>query len=1128
MSDSDDDSSVDMDVLVDEYNKCNNDSNDDNDSNNDNNSDDDDEKDLSQKQKHTKRTKKPKKKSITEIYLDYHDQYVEKFGYDRTLVLMQVGVFYEAYALSERGPDLDKLESLTEASVTHTGKNKKVIDYMNPLMWGFPMIASTKFIGILVENGYRLIMVDQITPKPNIKREVVAIHSPATYLESTYKPASNFIAAICIEEIKQKSNHVLTCVGMGAIDVSTGEVYIHESQSEINDDKLGLDETVRFLNALNPKEILIYKENLQKLTEDYIIEYLDLKGRFYQFRDINKDHCKAVYQKNLLEKVYAGKRNITNIIDLLGLTKTMYARKALVNILTYISDHYEELVRGIADPIFYLSNNCMTLGNDAINQLNIVSNTNSFDIPGNLRYQNLLDVVNKASTGMGKRYIKLRLISPYTEVKALNTIYDIVDVLIKDDKYLLYEQLLRQIQDVERMHRKLQLNNLFPMQLVEFMNSFKAIEQIFRLIKSHDDVVKHLPTNKFIDSVFNLNDLLDKSINHEKAKLYSLTDMKENIFNKGIYPELDKLSGKVNTNIDIMNELLEKLDNMINNKVENTNEGKIVSLNHNKRDGYYYQLTNKRYKQLATKLSKMKTIDLCTSKINVADFEPTEQGNNTKLTLPFLKEQTDNLDDLTERISNMTHSLYVQFLKDVQEKYGKIMEATIDVITKIDFYTTVAKIARTYNYTRPIIKNVQNNLGYIKAKNLRHPIVERIIDHEYVPHDINIGQDMKGMLIYGLNSAGKSVLMKAIGVNIIMAQAGFFTAAEQFEFYPYKSLYTRITGNDNLFRGLSSYSLEMVELNSILKRSNQSTLIIGDEVCRGTEHISGNALVATTLLRLASLGSTFVFATHLHELMELDELKTNQSIKAFHLSVDHDEKMDCLIYDRELKPGTGERIYGITVAKSIIKDEAFINKALQIKNLLLERDPNSPVMTTKKSRYNPDLLMDSCSICGKANKNGGGRALETHHINHQKDCDDKGFVKTKPHIQKNQIFNLLVVCQDCHDKIHGNKIEVEGIKMTSNGKKVIVKDVLTNGPTNGPTNSLVNSSKNFVKDDSKNDDDQASEKILNKIIKKSRPKASSKNEETKKVVEKVTKKVAQRVNNPVVTEKSSTDVKKNK
>jgi DNA mismatch repair protein MutS len=1001
-----------------------------------------------------KKSKKNNKKfkSVTEEYFFYHDTYVKKFGKDRTLVLMQVGKFYEAYATTTQGPNLKLLEELTEASIAHIGKDKHKIDIQNPWMWGFPMLASLKYVGILVEHGYRLIMIDQVTPKPNIRREVVAIHSPGTYLESAaaYKPASNFVAIVYVEEIIQKSKQQLLFVGMSAIDVSTGDVFVHESNSQLNDDKLGLDETNRFLNSLAPKEIIIFKENLNKLNDDYMVEYLELAGKFYQFRDFNPEHNKLVYQKKILEKVYPERENMTSIIDTLGLSKTIYARKALVNLFVYVSDHYDSLVKGVTEPVFYLGNDSLVLGNDAINQLNIIDDRGLIDAPGSVKFRNLLDVINKAYTPMGRRYVKFRLVSPYIDPVAINYIYDNVDVMLDDDTYEGIGEILNKIHDIERLYRKLTINVLSPMQMVDFINSMNAIEELLNALKKIKFFEKQLKITASIPHIKKLNKEFAKNIDCNIAKMHNLTEIKENIFIKGVYPELDRLQSKIGDNHIIMNDLLKKLNDMI----KDSSAGNKIILRHNNRDGYYYQLTTRRYKSLRKSLDSIEQIELDTLNIDVKDFETSEMGKNTKLSLPFLRNQTDDIEGLIEKIMNKTYKFYIEFMKDIHKNFGAFIEKIIDLVAKIDYYATIAKVSRLYNYVRPVISDIQDEVGYIKAESIRHPIVERIIEHEYIPHNIEIGcDDLKGMLIYGLNSAGKSVLMKAIGISIIMAQAGFFVPAENYQFYPYKALYTRVTGNDNIFRGLSSYSLEIVELNAILKRCASTTLIIGDEVCRGTEHVSGNAIVATTLLKLSDAGASFVFATHLHDLMELDDIKNRENIKAFHLSVEHDEQSDKLIYDRLLKPGSGERIYGITVAKFIIKDDEFIKKALEIKNILIGKDPDSSALGTKKSRYNSDLLMDKCDMCGKRSgdmsvsksktKTGSKTTskttnLETHHINHQKDCE-KGFVKSKPHIKKNQIFNLMVLCQNCHDKIHSQGIEIEGIKMTSNGKKIIVK-----------------------------------------------------------------------------------------
>lgn len=972
---------------------------------------------------------------ISEQYLKYHDEYKAKFG-EKTLILMQVGSFYEAYAVEinnvYHGPNLELLEELTDICIAHKGTDKTKYDYANPYMWGFPMIAENKYVGILIENGFTIVIINQIKENNEIIRQVSAVYSPATYLENSFKSTSNFIANIYIDEIQQKNNIPISCFGMSSVDVSTGEVYIHESYSKLDDVKFGLDDAFRFLSGISPKEIIIYKENICSLTDDKIIDYLALKDKLYQFRDYNKNYNKINYQKKILTLIYPKKENMINIIDSLNLSSSIYACKSLVHLLTYISDHYDSLINDLNEPKFYFSNTKLFLGNDAINQLNIIGKTNSLNI-SNTKYNNLMDVINKASTAMGKRYINMKFISPLTDPSELNNIYSIVEEIIdnKNDNKL-YKNLLKKltpIYDIERLYRKLAIGLLHPTQIVDFINSFKYIYNIFIYLKKYENISKQLNIDfTFRQQIKKLNLFLNKMINIDKAKLFNLNDIHENIFNIDVYPDLDNLQSQIGDNHDLIYQLLDKLDILID--IPSKDNKKKIVLKQSKQKGYYYQLTNKRFELLKNKLEENKYIDIDNKKIKYEDFIITKRNNLVDITLPFLKIQTTDINETLEKITKLTYDYYMNFLKEINSKYGNIIKDTINIITKLDYYTTIAKVSKEYNYVKPIIKSVENNNSYLDVINLRHPIVERIIEHEYIPHSINIGNELKGMLIYGLNSAGKSVLMKAIGISIIMAQAGFYVPADKFIYFPYKSLYTRITGNDNLFRGMSSYVLEITELNAILKRSDENTLVIGDEVCRGTEHISGNSIVAASLLKLSKSNSSFVFATHLHELMDLDIIKSNNNIKAFHLSVICDEINDKLIYDRILKLGSGEKIYGITVAKHIIKDLDFIKTAYEIKNQLLQQNIDAPVIDTKKSKYNTQLLVDKCEICGnKIN-------LETHHINQQKDCEDD-FVKNKKYIKKNHISNLTVLCQKCHDDLHNGKIKISQKIMTSNGSQII-------------------------------------------------------------------------------------------
>jgi DNA mismatch repair protein MutS len=368
-------------------------------------------------------------------------------------------------------------------------------------------------------------------------------------------------------------------------------------------------------------------------------------------------------------------------------------------------------------------------------------------------------------------------------------------------------------------------------------------------------------------------------------------------------------------------------------------------------------------------------------------------------------------------------------------KYSLVFKNIINLITQIDLITNNAFTSVKYHYTRPLI-NTNKPTSFINCKNLRHPIIERIIDYEYVPHDVILDENINGNMIYGVNSCGKTSIMKAVGTSLIMAQCGLYVPADSFEFNIFESLYTRISGNDNLFKGQSSFIVEMNELRSILKKSNDKTLVIGDEICRGTEYLSANAIVAATILKLVDLKAKFMFATHLHDLISIDKIKELKSIKFYYLSV---EKVgDELVFTRKMTEGTGEQIYGITIAKYILDDPVFINEANGIKNQLLERNGiQTKLVSEKKSNYNNEIYMDKCGLCGISK---GNIKLETHHINFQRDFIEtsNGLVhKEKKHITKDSQANLIILCEKCHDSLHAGKVEIKSKIKTTKGTKVL-------------------------------------------------------------------------------------------
>jgi DNA mismatch repair protein MutS len=217
--------------------------------------------------------------------------------------------------------------------------------------------------------------------------------------------------------------------------------------------------------------------------------------------------------------------------------------------------------------------------------------------------------------------------------------------------------------------------------------------------------------------------------------------------------------------------------------------------------------------------------------------------------------------------------------------------------------------------------------------------------------------------------------------------------------------------------------------------------VIGDEVCRGTEQISANAIVATTVIHLSKCGANFIFATHLHDVANMERIKVLSNVKVFHLTVEYDKIKDTLVFDRKLKSGPGEPIYGITVAKYIINDSEFIKMAQEIKNEIL--DVPNKILNSKQSKYNAKVFVHECAVCKKTSNgdeiNTG--MFDTHHIEHQENCKD-GFSIDKPHLPMNNESNLVVLCKECHYKVHHDELQIFGYTDTINGPVLKFTNVL--------------------------------------------------------------------------------------
>ena len=280
-----------------------------------------------------------------------------------------------------------------------------------------------------------------------------------------------------------------------------------------------------------------------------------------------------------------------------------------------------------------------------------------------------------------------------------------------------------------------------------------------------------------------------------------------------------------------------------------------------------------------------------------------------------------------------------------------------------------------------------------------------------------------GILLYGTNAVGKSSLIRSIGISIVLAQAGIFVPCSKFEFKPYTTIFTRILGNDDIFKGLSTFATEMSELRTILNMSDQNSLILGDELCSGTETNSAIAIFVTGLEYLHEKKSSFIFATHFHELSKMDNITSLDKLQLKHMEVRYNKAEGILIYDRILKDGPGRSMYGLEVCKSLNLPQDFLERANRIRMTRVPEDRN--ILSCKSSQYNAKKIRSNCEMCGQ-------ESSEVHHLNYQKEADENGFIG---HFHKNHLTNLINICEECHNKIHAENKIFKKVK-TSDGIKL--------------------------------------------------------------------------------------------
>ena len=905
-------------------------------------------------------------------YIEYYKKYKKIYG-EKMTVLMEVGSFFELYAENEETTNI--LEICSILNIQYTRKNKSILESSrtNPLMAGFPSHTLKKFIDILLHEQYTIVLVEQVTSPPNPERKVTQILSPATYMEPGSSIASNYLMCFYIYK-GGKSQQSFYCLSISFMDVTTGETF-YFSQDIKGDYTMILQEMLRITTSYTPKELVIISDE-----KDLVI---NLNLNYHNHISTNLKMFQTVsYQNAVLKKVYP-ETGLLSPIEYIDLEKNCDMLISFVYLINFAYEHNELIIKKLQKPTVVQIDSHLRLTNSSAEHLNILPKQGS--------QSSILQLLNTCDTSIGRRYFKECLICPLINVDEIEERYKLTEYMMENDYYKKIRPYLQNIKDLERLFRRLSLTILHPSEMIQIDSSLKSVQSI-------QDIVKDVMEVQSIDPF-----IVDYTSKWDMEKM-STGDI--NFYKTGVHSQLDKLSTKI--------EELHAYFHKIVDDANRTDQFFKLELTSERQD-YQIIITKKRYE---TYCERLKTQSSFTS-------QPLSASNKTVLKVTFqgMREKQEELHSLTSELRLLVKDQYIKEL-ELFDMYQEMMGDIVTFIKYVDFHVTCAKNAVNYNYKKPIVN--ESKKSFIFAKKLRHPLIEVFQkDIPYVPNDIELNES--GILLYGINSAGKSSYMKSVGVNLIMAQAGMFVASDSFEYSPYDKIFTRIPGGDNLFKGQSTFVAEISELRSILKYSTNRSLIIGDEVASGTESISALSIVAAGIKMLSERKSSFIFATHLHEIANLETMKELKNVFIFHISVMYDDDRKLLIYDRILKPGSGQTMYGLEVCKSLDMPGDFLHLANTIRQEYLGLSKN--VIDMKKSRYSSDIFMDICCICET-------KAEEVHHIKEQKLANKKGFIENH---HKNDKHNLMAICEKCHDAIHAGKIKIDGYKQTNKGVKLMIK-----------------------------------------------------------------------------------------
>lgn len=995
--------------------------------------------------------------ALIKEYFELTKKYKEDYG-ENVILLMQVGSFFEVYGIKITksldtiiGSNILDFSQICELNVV---EKNVCIGKDNVVMAGFKDIQIEKYIRKIQDAGFTAVVYTQDESIKNTTRSLAGIFSPGTYFSNESSQLTNNITCVWIDVINNKFllKGKFVIVGISNIDIYTGKTSIFQFKETYINNPTTYDELERFISIYKPSEVIIIY-NLPEKEVDDIINFTNIKCKSIHKVNIstqeNDTHTlttfvkraknceKQSYQKEILNKFY---NNTYYEAFIQNFYENNIATQTFCFLLDFVYQHNPHLVNKIAEPVFENCSDRLILANHSLKQLNVIDDDNYSG-----KYSSVLKVLNECLTPMGKRKFAYKFLNPTTNINYLQKEYNITEYIInKGEKYNnLIKNHLSKIKDISKWSRMIFLKKISPKTICTLYNNLVTIKNIYDIVIKDNIIKTYLySVESKIDEIGDfcekITSFIDNNIITNLAMdLDQLQNFEINFINEGIDNELDSKTELLKNSEKKLETIREYFNNLIENKEKKgVKTCDLVKIHETEKNNFALICTSRRCKLLLDALpSDVNEVQLFYNSSNDTNsfifktcknqfrFEKQSSSNNS-IEDEQIKVLCKNISNIKVSLKDIISKAYYHFLNKF-ECFQEILDCIINFITIIDILYCKSTIAQKYNYCKPQI--VESDKSFINAKGLRHCLIEQLQTNElYVTNDISLGNgNVDGMLLYGTNAVGKTSFIRAIGISIIMAQSGLYVPSNEFIYKPYNYIFTRILGNDNIFKGLSTFAVEMSELRTILRLADHNSLVLGDELCSGTENTSAVSIFVAGIQQLHNKKCSFIFATHLHEIVNYDEIVYLNNIVLKHMEVVYDKEKDILIYDRKLKDGPGNSMYGLEVCKSLNLPEDFLNAAYEIR--MKYHPTEKSVLSLKTSHFNNKKIIN---LCEKCNKNMG---VEVHHLQHQNEADDDGIIRKNNLVfHKNNLANLVTLCEGCHNEIHKKKTQHKKVK-TSKG-----------------------------------------------------------------------------------------------